>query len=141
MIHTEDKIKLRPADEEECRLGGFASGEDALAYSINNSSFAYAISRDGGPILAYWGWRDDSFVTGGCKAWMLSTPAIEGERRWAARQSRKLLDFLLSTHYAIEVIVDPSYDVSVRWLEWLGFRRDGFYDRFIKMRITRGGRA
>lgn len=139
MIHIEDKVVLRKEDVDECALGGMTP-EQALLMSVKGSTHSYRMFKDG-ELLAYWGWRDGSVISGNCRAWMLSTPAIENYRMYAARKSREIINELLFDHYSVTVIVDPSYTTSVRWLHWLGFKRIGVFDRFDEMQITRGSRA
>lgn len=139
MIHTEGRVVLRKEDEDECWLSG-ASPEVALRASIDGSTRAYEVIKDG-VTLAYWGWARNSFLTASCRAWMLSTPAIEQHPVFAARRSREYLEMLLAEHHSVSVIVDPSYEKAIRWLGWLGFRRVGPWDRFLEMRVERGGCA
>jgi hypothetical protein len=138
VIH-QDKVVFRKAVEDECALGGMTA-EEALAFSVRHSDFNYCIKYDGKP-LAYFGWKDECVLTGGCKMWMLSTEELDNHKFFAARASIYYLDKILETHYSIECIVDPAYEQTRRWLEWLGFREAGPYDRFVTYRITRGGRA
>jgi hypothetical protein len=135
-----DKIVLREADEAECRLGGM-SGIEALEQSVLWSDHSYMITSPDGDILAFFGWRNDSAVCASCKAWMLSTPAIEKWSVFAGRKSLETLEALLQDHHSVTCIVDPAYRLSVRWLRWLGFRKIGSFDRFDEYRITRGGLA
>lgn len=139
MIHTEAKILLRKEDVDECALNGWTP-EEALAFCINNSTQSYAVMKNE-EILCYWGWAPSTFAVGGCKAWMLSTPAIENHKVHAARRSQQLLELLLLDHFSIDVLVDPRYDIAKRWLSWLGFRRVGFRYHCDEMRITRGSRC
>lgn len=138
MIHT-DRIVLRKEDEDECALGGMTPLQ-AVMQSVEGSTRSWAISH-GGEVLVYWGFRANSIISGGCRAWMLSTPAIEKHRIFAARKSQALLGLLLEDFAFITVVVDPRYALAIRWLEWLGFVRSGFWEHFFEMTIERGGRA
>lgn len=136
---TQD-VRLRPADEAECRAGGWPSGAVALEHSIANSTRAYSIiAPEGSEVLCYWGWRELSVLGGGCVAWMLSTPALDDHRMFAARQSLRLRDYLLATYGDVYVGVDTEYSVAVRWLRWLGFRPFFDFGRFQQLRATRKG--
>lgn len=130
---------LREADAEECRLGGLEP-EEALSMSIAQSDCAYRVVADG-EVLAYWGWRSQGLLSGGCNAWMLSTPAIEKHKVFAARASLKLLNELLSTHYRIDIIVSPEHALALKWLRWMGFKRSATFGPFEVHTIQRGGRA
>jgi len=112
-----------------------------LEFSLARSTQSFAVLDEGGEVLAYWGWKDDSLASASCQAWMLSCPAIERNKVFAARQSRVFLSALLDTHARVWVLVDPTYRVAVRWLEWLGFRRERVVGPFEAMAIQRGGRA
>ena len=140
MILGGDRIELRKADVDECFLGGWASPEAALEFSVSHSTLSYRIALNG-EVLCYWGFAAETALSASCKAWMLSAPAIEKHRVFAARESRRLLDLLLEDFYAVAVLVDPNYETAVRWLSWLGFRRSQVFDRFVEMRVTRGSRA
>jgi hypothetical protein len=139
VIHTEDKVVLRDADREECFLGGWTP-EAALRFSIENSTLSFRIDR-GGETLCYWGFRAGSILSADCRAWMLSTPAIEDHKIFAARKSRIFLSELLEDFYSVTVLVDPNYTLSIQWLRWLGFSTFKVLDRFVEMRVTRGSRA
>jgi hypothetical protein len=140
VIPGEDKITFRKADVEECFLGGWPSPEAAMEFAVKNStmSFKYVVN---GEVLCCWGFAAESILCSNAKAWMLSTPAIEKYRVHAARASRQLLSTLLEDFYSVTVLVDPTYDLAVRWLEWLGFSKSRDFDRYIEMRVTRGSRA
>ena len=128
-------VKLREADERECIAGGFPSGEAALRHSIAHSDCAFTVQCDG-EVLCYWGYRAINALTGGCVAWMLSTPAIERNPVFAARQSRRLLTWLLHTFGDVYVSVDEEYAVSVKWLTWLGFYPIDREGRMVQMRAV-----
>lgn len=139
MTHK-SKLELRQADQEECWLGGM-SPEEAFKWSVDNSTEAYAILAPSGATVAYWGWADQFIASGVCFAWMLSTPAMDQNKRWFARESKRLLSLLMESHWKIIIHVDPNYDLSIRWLEWMGFTRDGPAGSFLQMSFTKGGRA
>lgn len=133
------RIELRREDEVECLRGGFPSGEAALRHSIEHSTRAYQVTSPEGEVLCYWGLREQS-PFGGCVAWMLSTPAIEVHRVFAARQSVKMLGHLLDTYGDVTVAVDRNYTASVEWLRWLGFTfLEDLDANFIRMRAVRRG--
>lgn len=135
-----NEVILRDADVEECRKGGL-SPQEAVAFSINRSTKAWLLPGPDGDIVAYWGWRDDCVGCSSAQVWMLSTPAIERHRLWAARKSRAILNVLLETHYLLWAVVDPEYDLAIRWLKWLGFGLDSRGDPFDCYILTRGSRA
>lgn len=140
MIRIDDVI-LRPEDEAECRLGGM-TGREALRFSMERSDYSYVFVNPKNNIpIAFFGWRNDSACCASCKAWMLSTPELERCSVFFLRHSRRVLETLLADHYSVEVLVDHSYTKAVRWLEWLGFRREGVLDHFSTYVITKGGRA
>lgn len=134
-----DKLSLRFADQEECRLDGMEP-EVALATYISRSTRAFRVDYED-TTLAYWGWKDDGLCAASCQAWMLSTPEIESRPTFAARRSREFLDHLFTTHALVWIVVDPDYSLSIRWLKWLGFTVDGHNGPFLQMSALRGSRA
>lgn len=134
------EVVLREEDVEECRAGGFTP-QEAVEQSIRLSTESFVCRGPDGEILAYWGYREDSLISGRCSVWMLSTPDIEFNQRFFARESRRITELLLATHFQLICLVDVNYVRAVRWLEWLGYEPLHYHGRFVQMRITRGGAA
>lgn len=131
-------VELREGDAAECAKLG-VTPDVALAHSIGQSTFWTLVERDGEP-LCWWGYQD-RVLTGLAYAWMLSVQAASRHRHYIARESRRLLAWMLETHCEIVVSVDPDYTMAVRWLEWLGFTPCGRNGPMTIMHIERGGLA
>jgi hypothetical protein len=54
--------------------------------------------------------------------WMITTPLVERHWRQFARSCKELLPELLEQHPRLTGMVDARYELSVRWLQWLGAR-------------------
>lgn len=126
---------LRKADEDECGAFGL-SGRDALAQSIRLSDQSFAVMVDGEPV-AFWGWMAPSLLGATCHVWMLTTPAIEHHKTYAARESKRIVGELLQTYPALICLVDHEHDLAKKWLHWLGFHVYEHYGRIVEMRVTR----
>lgn len=121
---------LRPADRAEAEsvyddlVGGFAwgimdSAEAWVAVSQN------AASNDGAKwdIIAAWGLVDEgSLLVPVGRVWCMTTPLVEHHRRLFARESWRIVEHWRRRYWRLHNTVDARYEVSVRWLEWLGFR-------------------
>lgn len=112
-------LPMREADAEECRRQGYEP-QEALSESIRESLKSIAVFSDG-ELLGVWGYRPHTILGSTVNAWFLSTPAIENHRIAAARESKRVISFLLTLYPQIVVRVDKDYTLSINWLSWLGF--------------------
>jgi hypothetical protein len=110
---------------------------EAVYQSINLSVWSYTVKSEEGEVLAYWGYAPSSFMGNSCRAWLLSTPAVERHRRAFAEASTHYLEQLLSQFPQVYVEVDREYTRAVRWLEWLGFYPVNIGERFTLMCVER----
>ena len=128
--------KLRAADERECAAGGL-TGAEAVYQSVSLSVWSYTVKSEDGEILAYWGYAPSSFMGNSCRAWLLSTPAVETNKRAFMEASTHYLAQLLERYPQVYVEVDREYTRAVRWLEWLGFYTVNIGERFTLMCVER----
>ena len=124
--------KLRAEDEQECAAGGM-SGLEAVYQSVNLSVWSSIVKSEEGETLAYWGYAPSSFMGNSCRAWLLSTPAVEYHKRAFMEASVAYLEQLLLHYPQVYVEVDWKYTRAVRWLEWLGFYPVNIGEKFMLM--------
>ncbi|WP_183736332.1 hypothetical protein [Rhizobium sp. BK275] len=113
--------RMRTADREEVFAASGRSPLSALSFSYRHSSLAWTALFDGRPEVM-WGVGDINILTGIGAPWLLGTDAVEENFRAFLRISRDWPAQLLSRYRLIRNFVDARNMVSLRWLEWLGFR-------------------
>lgn len=132
-FYTIPPFTLRWADEMECRLGGM-TGEQAVKRSVAGSDWAYSVHVDD-ELLCFWGIRYITREEGKVSMWLLTTEAVESHKIAFGRAAKKLLGALLTQVSQIDVLVWSKYDLSIKWLENLGFKRhETLTENFIIMR-------
>ena len=124
-------VRLRLADEMECRAGGLTSAE-AIALSIKASDEAFAVySKD--EFLAIWGYRLNSFMSSSVSLWLLTGPELTAHKTRFARTSVKIVYWFFKHFQRLEVSVHKDYTDSIKWLLWLGFKVESSKDSFLTM--------
>ena len=113
--------RMRAADREEVFAASGRSPLSALCFSYRHSSLAWTALFDGRPEVM-WGVGDINILTGIGAPWLLGTDAVEKNFRGFLKISRNWPAQLLSRYTVIRNLVDARNTVSLRWLEWLGFR-------------------
>lgn len=135
-----NNITLREEDAAEVAAGGLTP-EQAIRQSIELSTEWFEIKSPEGEVLVYWGYRKDSVISAHAYLWLLSTPAAEKFKVRFARESAKAVEWLFEENYHLTAAVYCEYDRAIRWLEWLGFRRERVLGDFVEMSARRGGAA
>jgi hypothetical protein len=100
-----------------------------------NGSPMFTADLDGVP-ACMWG-LEKKTVLSPWMLWMLTTDAIDDYPIRFLRESRKIIQSLSSAYGTIEGLVDSDFDVSVKWLRWLGFHEVA-EGEFKKMRYSCG---
>ncbi|MGZ2448289.1 hypothetical protein ACVIRO_001043 [Rhizobium ruizarguesonis] len=113
--------RMRKADRDEVYAASGRSPAAALYYSYRKSSCCWTALFDGQPELM-WGVGDINILTGVGAPWLLGTNAVETNFRVFLRISSTWPAQLLGRYSVLRNFVDVRNTVSVRWLEWLGFR-------------------
>lgn len=113
--------RMRAADREEVFAASGRCPLSALCFSYRHSSLAWTALFDGRPEVM-WGVGDINILTGIGAPWLLGTDAVEKNFRGFLKISRNWPAQLLSRYAVIRNLVDARNTVSLRWLEWLGFR-------------------
>lgn len=113
--------RMRRADREEVFAASGRSPISALSFSYRHSSLTWTALFDGRPEVM-WGVGDINILIGIGAPWLLGTDAVEENFRAFLRISRDWPAQLLSRYRLLRNVVDARNTVSLRWLEWLGFR-------------------
>lgn len=90
-----------------------------LRRTFDNGSPMFTATVDGAPVCM-WGLEKKSLLST-WMLWMLTTAAIDENPVRFLRESRKIVKSLSSAYGTIEGMVDSDFDISIRWLRWLGF--------------------
>lgn len=134
-------MKVRANDARECEAAGFTP-QMALARSIAFSDEVFR-HKEGGKVIAVWGFRLRGFLTQTVDAWLLTSDEVANHKVKFARKSRKWIEEIFSRGYvSMYVEVHAAYHDAVKWLLWLGFRQVDVRivggESFLIMRKDRG---
>lgn len=113
--------RMRVADRDEIAAASGKSPVQALTYSLRKSSLAYTALIDGRPEVMF-GVGDLNILAGVGAPWLLGTDEVERHYVAFLRGSVEWRDQLLRRYSILRNFVDDRNTVSIRWLEWLGFR-------------------
>lgn len=113
--------RMRKADRDEVAAASRLSPRKALEYSLERSAHAWTAVVNGRPEVMF-GVGDLNILAGVGSPWLLGTDAVEVHARDFLRVSRELMPQLLARYQVLRNFVDARNAVSIRWLEWLGFR-------------------
>lgn len=107
------------------RLGIDAS--KVLAEAIRNEFPSFVCWVDGEPAAIFGGHSET--LLGECRLWMLTTPLIEEHQVPLLRASRRFVQWMARAYGPVVGMVDSEFEVSRRWLRWIGFKevQDGEY--------------
>lgn len=130
-------LDLRSADEAECLAGGFTPAL-AIEMSQKQSHVSYAVEADG-EVVAFWGWGSSTLLSNVAYGWLLTRPPIENHKFRFIRSSQRIVEYILSLHTTLIVLVDKEHREAIKWLDWLGFEYDSVspFNRLIYMRKDR----
>jgi len=112
--------ELRPGDLKECEGFGFSGPLHALTRSVEVSDAAWVATVDD-EVLAAWGVRLESTLTGLASVWLLTGTAVDRHRRVFLRLSKAALSWILMGYPKIFAMIDADYTQAIRWAGWLGF--------------------
>jgi len=93
---------------------------EEMASALEASLVAYAGFVDG-DLIAIWGVKSSSMVSGYGYLWMVTTKTADEHPLVLARYSRRVIDYLLNHYSLLHGFVGWKYERSIRWLKWLGF--------------------
>lgn len=112
------------------RLVELGDPTQAVLDGLNNSIMSFAGEIDG-ELAALWGARCVSVLDDRAYIWVLGTILIDDHPLVFARHSRRALRSL--THHFRQVYgeIECDFELSVRWLTWLGARIAPHDDKLI----------
>ncbi len=100
-----------------------------LIDTYRNGSPMMTATENGAPVCM-WGIEKKSLLS--CwMIWMLTTDFVDRHPIRFLRSSRTIVRVWAESFGTIEGMVDTDFEVSIRWLRWLGFREiaDGEYKK------------
>lgn len=110
---------VRAAEVREILDSAGTVPEVALLQEVERSVSAWAwVIED--EVACMFGIIEPNLLDHYAYPWFLSTPLVEKHARQFARACKVLLPELLSRHPRLVGMVDARYELSVRWLQWLG---------------------
>lgn len=113
--------RMRQADRDEVFAASGHTPLAALSFSYAKSSCCWTAFFNGRPEVM-WGVGDINILNGVGAPWLLGTDAVEENFRAFLRISSGWPNQLLQRYSVLRNFVDARNTVSIRWLEWLGFR-------------------
>nr|WP_294850037.1 hypothetical protein [uncultured Sphingomonas sp.] len=113
--------KLRRCDLDEIEAMAGTTAERALKDSLAISSHSYAITSQGGGVIAMFG-AAPSPLPGVGIVWMLGSDDIQTEALGIARRTRRYFNELNEPYPILWNYIDDRNKVSMKWLEWGGFK-------------------
>jgi len=116
-------LSMREIDRIECETIGGHDPETALRNSIKRSEWAVTAEVDDEPICIF-GVAPVTYLGDAALPWMLGTDGIERHNRLVLRHSRRWVDKMIDSYPRLCNIVHADNEVSIRWLQWCGFRID-----------------
>ncbi|SIO58414.1 hypothetical protein [Paraburkholderia phenazinium] len=110
---------MRAAEVREIMASDGLTPIRGLLRELDRSSSAWSWIIDG-EVACMFGIITPYLLDQESYPWMLTTPLVESNSRQFARACRALLPELLAVHPKLSGMVDARYELSVRWLGWLG---------------------
>jgi hypothetical protein len=110
---------LRAGDAAEVAAAGITQGE-ALYGSMARSLWAWA-ALDAGEVCAVWGIIADSLTDQHARAWLLTGPGVDRNRKAFLRHTRAWCARMAEVFPVLSADVSADYGCAIRWLRWLGF--------------------
>lgn len=107
------------AIQETARLG--LDADKLLQRALSRADFAWMGLLDNRPVCM-WGVEAQSVLGNDAYLWLVTTDEVEEHPFYFLRRSQIFIK-QLSTHYSmIHGHVDSSFERSIKWLKWLGFK-------------------
>jgi hypothetical protein len=120
--HVEELCnRVRGADLIEMEAALLMDTKTALLMSYCLSTECYAWMCNG-QVAAVFGVAPDADAEGvGCP-WMIGSELVAKENKWFLRNSRRVINDFNKRFPLLENYVHPDNSLSIRWLEWCGFK-------------------
>lgn len=113
------KDRLKESDIQEVWASYHLTPEEALKYSLENSSFSLTVEKDGIPIIIF-GITPEVWLGDKAVVWLLSTEVDRSTKILFLRNSKKFIDLLLSFYPYLYNYVDVRNTSSIQWLKFCG---------------------
>ena len=127
-LYSLPPFELRSIEANECKRFGLDPVE-ALKKNISESVETSAIFLEG-KLVAVWGYRVSSYMSGTALPWVLATKDSEHFPYRFARSARFVFDYLLRFYNCIEVTASKEHDKAIRLLMKNKFLAIDQYDAF-----------
>jgi hypothetical protein len=115
---------MRQSDRDECKAYCGATPLAGVLLSLMSSTCKWTIRDEDGKAIGLFGVGAKSALSDEGYPWLLATDELEDISLTFLRQSKKCIEMMLSRHSFLENYVDERNSVSVKWLEWCGFKLD-----------------
>lgn len=117
LVELVDRMRKRERTAFE-RLG--ENPEQVLAHELALSVVSYSGLIDG-QVAAVCGARTDGLLAAEAYVWMTCTDLVEQHPLAFLRHTRRVIAMLHQYFDSIHGLVFADFELSVKWLEWLGF--------------------
>lgn len=112
---------LRQADRDEMQAVGVGDPADALVASVEASTLSFLIVDRSGLPIAVFGVAPHGAPGLGI-VWLMGTGGVLSEGLSVARQTRRYVEEMQELYPVLWNFVDDRNEVSIRWLQWAGFK-------------------
>lgn len=127
------EFTLRDNDAMECLAAGLDPVQ-AVRRFVSGANAAYAHYIDG-DLVCLWGYRWEDYRSRHAAMWLLSTEGANLHKLAYGRATKHLLVILQEQLHTITILVHVDYAESIKWLEWLGFKRSrALTEQFTEMK-------
>lgn len=120
---------MREADRAEVMASSGLNPEEALTYSLQWSTLSWTALCDDTPFIM-WGVTPFLHVPNTGSPWLLGTPLIERFPSFFLRNSRPYVSQMLEAYPTHINYVDVRNRLSVRWLQWCGYKLVDFIPEY-----------
>lgn len=110
---------VRAAEAQEIMDSHGLTPVRLLLREVDGSVSAWSWMLDG-EVACMFGVRAPTLLDSVSYPWFISTALVDANAVSFARACKALLPELLATHPKLSGMVDARYELSVRWLQWLG---------------------
>ena len=117
---SELALNMREADRREVFRSSGLTPENSLQRALERSDWVRS-GRVNGRLVCLYGLSEIDKSMGVGSPWMLGTDLVEECGVTVLRQSKAVIDEMLREYPVLMNYVDAENEVSIRWLEWLGF--------------------
>lgn len=100
--------------------------------TLERASPMYTCLEDGAP-MCMWG-IEQRTLTSNYMLWMLTTEFVDRNPIRFLRESRRFVQWGAATYGSLIGVVDSEFEISIRWLRWLGFREVSSLGPYKQMR-------